>query len=119
MRKETAPATTTGTVKMQDSNISKATTTKPRKPTKWAWALYYLAQRPLFALDALNLYGDTCLHSTVSDLERRFGLVFTREPVTHPHQHGGTTVFARYTLAPECRGLAAKLLKPYGLEVAA
>jgi len=117
MRKETAPATTTGTIKEQGSSIPRASTEKPRKPTKWAWALYYLAQRPLFALDALNLYGDTCLHSTISDLERRFGLVFTREPVTHPHRHGGTAEFKRYTLAPECRELAADLLKPFGLEV--
>lgn len=117
MRKEVAAPTTRATTKKQSSSISKAATARPRKPTKWAWALYYLAQRPLFSLEALNLYGDTCLHSTVSDLERRFGLVFTREPVIHTHRHGGTTTFARYTLAPGCRELAADLLKPFGLEV--
>ncbi len=123
MERVAAAPTTRATTDKQASSLPPMTparaTKKPRKPTKWAWALYYLAQRPLFALEALNLYGDTCLHSTISDLSRRYGLVFSREWVTHNHQHGGTTEFARYTLVPECRELAAELLAPFGLEMAA
>jgi|CEGF01.1.fsa_nt_gi hypothetical protein len=125
MRKETAPLATRGTAEVQQQDYSvpplarEGVTTKPRKPTKWARCLYYLTQRPLFELEALNLYGDTCLHTTISDLNKRFGLLFHREWVTHQHQHGGTTTFMRYTLAPECREQAVALLEPFGLEVAA
>lgn len=124
MEKEAAAPTTRATTEVQQQSTSvpplapAKAITAPRKPTKWARCLYYLAHQPLFELEALNLYGDTCLHTTISDLSRRYGLVFHREWVPHQHRHGGETAFMRYTLAPECREHAAALLAPFGLEVA-
>lgn len=90
---------------------------KPRKLTKWARCLHYLTQRPMFELEAFDLYGDTCLHTTVSDLKQRFGLMFKHEKVKHQHRGGGVAIFTKYTLAPESRERAAALLKPFGIEV--
>lgn len=121
MRKVAAAPTTRATTDMNSVSVppkSRACATiKPRKPTKWARCLFYLTKHPLFELEALSLYGDTCLHTTISDLTKQYGLQFNREWVSHRHQHGGTTKFMRYTLAPECRELAAELLAPFGLEV--
>jgi hypothetical protein len=115
MKKNTAPAPTGTAMKKQKPSVPPR---KHKEPTKWALGLFYLAQHPLFELEALSLYGDTCLHTTVSDLQKRFGLVFHREWVTHHHQRGGKTRFKRFTLAQESREHAAALLEPYGLSVA-
>jgi hypothetical protein len=118
MKKKAAAPTTEATTKSTSSGtIVTPTGSKKRKPTKWALCLYYLTQRPLFALEALRLYGDTCLNTSISDLTKKHGLIFHKEWITHHHQNGGTTEFMRYTLAQECREQAAALLKPFGLEV--
>ena len=81
---------------------------------KKAICLAYLMRRSLIELEALSLYGETCLHSTISDLSNKHGLIFKRVREAHKHQHGGITHFTRYTLAQESHSDAAMLLKRYG-----
>lgn len=49
-------------------------------------------------LEALGLYGETCLHSTVSTLANNHGINFRRRREPHKHRGGGTTHFMRYWL---------------------
>jgi len=86
---------------------------------KKAICLAHLLRRSLTTLEALSLYGETALHSTISELTHTHGLLFHRKREAHQHQGGGTAYFVRYTLAPESREAAATLLKHYGLSVAA
>jgi hypothetical protein len=116
--KNVAPATTTGTtVKRSKPSITPAC--ERVRPLKKALCLWYLYRHSLVKLEALDLYGDTCLHSTISDLANNHGLEFKRVPEAHHHQYGGVTYFTRYTLMPESRPAAAALLKHWGMEVAA
>ncbi len=54
------------------------------------------------ALDAINIYGDTCLHSSVSDLKNNRGIHFAKEPYTHICRVGSPVRFTRYFLEDEC-----------------
>ena len=59
-------------------------------------------------LEALSNYGETCLHSTVSDLANKHGYEFIRQDEPHTHQHGGKTHFRRYWLKQELVDRARK-----------
>ncbi|UZE95890.1 hypothetical protein [Alkalimarinus alittae] len=50
-------------------------------------------------LDALRLYNETCLHSTVSYLTNKRNMKFRRKLQPHNHKGGGKTHFMRYWLA--------------------
>ena len=70
---------------------------------KYATALLWFIERRetgLFELEAFNLYGDTCLHTTVSDLRKR-GMEFRKEPQPHRHRNGGSVCFTRYFLTSQ------------------
>ncbi|OPX56521.1 Helix-turn-helix domain-containing protein [Oceanospirillum multiglobuliferum] len=90
-----------------------------RKPPKKIIALQYLMARSLIQLEALSLYGETCLHSTISELSNTHGLTIERQPEPHIHQDGGTAYFTRYTLAESSRADADNLVKHYLAKVAA
>ncbi len=62
-------------------------------------------------LEASNLYGETCLHSTISTLANNHGIVFRRTREPHKHRGGGKTHFMRYRLKSADRAL--KLLQCY------
>lgn len=64
-------------------------------------------------LEALQAYGETCLHSTVSDLANKSGYEFTRKDEPHTHQNGGKTHFRRYWLKPELANKARKHISLY------
>ncbi len=119
-KRAAAPAGATKHYKCSD--IVAPAASEPVKIPKKALCLAYLMRCSLIELEALNLYGETCLHSTISELYNRQGLIFKRKPEAHQHRHRGTTHFARYTLAPDSRKAAAALLAHYGVtaeEVAA
>ncbi|WP_086480763.1 hypothetical protein [Oceanospirillum sanctuarii] len=84
-----------------------------RKPPKKIIALRYLMTRSMIQLEALNLYGECCLHSTISELCHRHGLEFDRKSHPHQHRHGGTAYFTRYTLKESSRSAAQALLDKY------
>lgn len=88
-----------------------ATSTKPL-PIKII-ALIHLLERSLNKLEALTLYGDTALNSTISDLANGHGLVFDRKSEPHQHRNGGKTHFTRYTLAEESKKAAISLISAY------
>ena len=90
--------------------------TNTKAPPKKALCLYHLCRRSLVQLEALSLYGETCLHTTISELANRHGLTIKRQQEAHRNQHGGTVYFTRYTLAPESQEAAADLLKHYGVK---
>jgi len=52
-------------------------------------------------LEALQAYGETCLHSTISTLANRHGLIIERKMEPHKHRRGGLTHFTRYSLVDE------------------
>ena len=86
----------------------------PRKTPKYIICLkYFLANQAdgLNELDALRLYGETCLHSTVSTLSNNHGISFKRKFEPHRHQGGGRTHFMRYWL--DDVGRALKLTSGY------
>ncbi|MDT0626886.1 hypothetical protein [Alteromonas sp. W364] len=49
--------------------------------------------------EASIVYGETCLHSSVSALQHKHGIMINRIPESWPHRHGGKTYFKRYWLA--------------------
>ncbi len=82
-------------------------------PTKLELCLQELLIRGdagLAELEALNSYGDTCLHSTISTLANSKGLIFKRVPEKHTHQRGGVTRFTRYSLFNGEEKVKAKML---------
>jgi len=104
---------------MANKPAAPATGATSRTPPKKIVALYYLLNRSLIELEALSLYGETCLHSTISELANRDGLRFQRKREQHHHQHRGTTYFTRYTLEPESRQAAQLMVAAYDWEAAA
>lgn len=87
-------------------------TSKKKLPKKIV-ALKHLLTRPLVQLEAFNLYGETCLHSTISHFANKQGLVFIRERVPHKHRNGGTVYFMRYTLSENSREKAQTIVDSY------
>lgn len=84
--------------------------TSPKVLPKKIIALTYLLTRSLVQLEALRLYGDTCLNTTISDLANQHGLVFIRKREPHQHRSGGTVYFMRYTLSNESQEAAQALV---------
>ncbi len=87
----------------------------PNQP-KFIISLSHLMTRSLNELEALSLYGETCLHSTISTLKNKYGIDFCRVRESHQHRRGGKTSFMRYTLQKRYKEKAANLLKRYSLE---
>ena len=72
-----------------------------KPPTKLELCLIELLScgaNGLTELEALSVYGETSLHSTISTLSNSKGLVFKRESQPHTHQHGRKVFFTRYWL---------------------
>lgn len=73
----------------------------PKKTPKYIICLEHLLARQadgLNELDALKLYGETCLHSTISTLSNNHGISFNRKLEPHKHRNRDTTHFMRYWL---------------------
>lgn len=97
----------------------KSATPKSNAKPKYIVALSILVTRSLNELEAFSLYGETCLHSTISTLHNGKGFDFERVLEPHTHRARGKTHFMRYTLQKKHRAKALNLLKYYDLEVAA
>jgi len=97
---------------------SAKTTSAPKKLPKYIITLIHLLERKsagLNELEAFRLYGETCLHSTISSLDNGHGIAFKRKREPHEHRGGGKTHFMRYWLADEAR--ARILVSLYRLPV--
>lgn len=95
------------------SNPNRATSIEKKKKTKVIIALTYLLEKQLNQLDALSLYGDTCLNTTISELRNKLGFSIHGKLEPHEHQGGGITYFMRYRLHPECHQRAKDLIAKY------
>lgn len=68
----------------------------------------------LIELEALQAYGETCLHTTISTLSNAHGLTFKRSSHQHRSKRGPIAIFTRYSLADDEQiKKAQKLLKHY------
>jgi hypothetical protein len=63
--------------------------------------LLYLGPKGMIELEALQAYGKTCLHTTISTLANKYGLIMDRKTEPHRHRRGGITHFTRYSLTDE------------------
>ena len=84
----------------------------PKNAPKRIVALYYFLQRSMYKLEALDLYGETCLNTTVSELSKQ-GYVFGRERERHLGRSGKIITYMRYWLMPHCRKQAEKEIGEY------
>ena len=80
---------------------------------KYIITLRILLQRSLIELEALSIYGETCLHSTISTLSNQKGIRFYRKSEAHKHRNGGVTHFTRYSIFDEDKEKAKALIKPF------
>jgi len=76
-------------------------------------ALTYFVERSMNTLDALSLYGDTCLNTTISGLTHQHGFDFIKKLEPHTHQGGGQVYFKRYWLKDEHLKHAYHLIQRY------
>ncbi|MCI2283554.1 hypothetical protein L3081_09325 [Colwellia sp. MSW7] len=84
-----------------------------KRPLKIELCLIELLKRGnkgLVELEALQVYGETCLHTTISTLANSKGIGFKREQQSHTHQHRGTVYFTRYSLLDETETRKAQIL---------
>ena len=72
--------------------------------------LLYRGSKGMIELEALQAYGETCLHTTISTLANKHGLLIGRKTEPHNHRRGGVTHFTRYTLIDELSTHKAKAL---------
>ncbi len=91
--------------------MEEGTKSTPKNKHKYIISLEHflvLQSEGLNQLDAFDLYGETCLHSTVSMLANDRGIKFKRRREPHKHRGRGTTHFMRYWLNDN--GQAVKML---------
>jgi hypothetical protein len=78
---------------------------------KYIIALAHLLKGPINGLEALSLYGDTCLNTTISMLTHQHGMSFKKVLEPHRNRAGGTVYFKRYWLKDEHNDQALRLVK--------
>ncbi len=83
---------------------------KDHHAPKYIVSLTHFVDRSMNRLEALSLYGDTCLNTTVSALTNDHGISFNKKKEPHTNQAGGTVYFTRYRLADESKGRAYQLI---------
>ena len=86
-------------------------------PTKKELTLIALLDRGSAGLiqpEAYDLHGESCLHTSISELYNDHGIHIDRKTVPYAHRNGGTTHFTRYFLTdPEAIKKAKALLAYY------
>jgi len=92
------------------SSAAWTATSKIKKLPKGIVSLKALETRSLIEPEALALYGDTCLHSTISTLWNTHSIGFDRKSEKYG-LHGA--LFTRYTLQESSRERAHQLIKHY------
>ncbi|RBP83046.1 hypothetical protein EBI01_12455 [Marinomonas rhizomae] len=85
----------------------------PKTAPKRIVALCHFLNRSMYKLEAFDLYGETCLNTTVSELCNKQGYDFDRKRERHLGRSGKVITYVRYTLKPHCRKQAEKELGEY------
>jgi hypothetical protein len=75
--------------------------TKIRPPFKMELCIDELLYRGPKGMIELEAYGETCLHTTISTLANKHGLIIDRKTEPHRNRRGGITHFTRYSLTDE------------------
>jgi len=106
------------TSNQESSHFNTQTNNTPKRaPFKIELCIVELLERResgLIELEALQAYGETCLHTTISTLSNAHGLTFKRSSHQHRSKRGPITIFTRYSLANEEQIKKAEtLLKRY------
>ncbi len=94
-----------------NNNISKA-------PTKMEACIEAFTRRKsLNTFEANKEYGDTCLHTSVSDLQKKHGIVIGRTKEKTVNRVGRSVVVTRYTLLDieQMKSVLTDLKKARGL----
>jgi len=98
------------------NDIEPSNANKKRPPFKLELCLEELIKRGdagMFELEALSAYGETCLHTTISALFNKHGIIFSRTPEIHQSKRGGITKFTRYALSDGVSTAKARNLLKY------
>lgn len=66
--------------------------------------------------EANSIYNDTCLHTSVSSLQRKYGIVLTRKKEDYINLLGRKSRVTRYWLQPEDLNKAKRLVNELRLE---
>lgn len=90
--------------------------TSYKKQTKLIVALKLLLTRSLIQPEAHKIYGETCLHSTISTLSNKHGIAFSRKSEKYGLYDSR---FTRYTLQEDSRNKALELVALYERKKAA
>lgn len=99
--------------KNTNSGTSKVNTSPKRPPYKIELCIIELLERGeagLIELEALQAYGETCLHSTISTLSNKFNLELKRGSHQHNSKRKVVVNFTRYSLADEQQIINAKTI---------
>jgi len=112
-KKNNATSTQQDNATNKQSNVIKKKIRPPYKLELCVKELLKRCEAGLTQLEALNAYGETCLHTTISTLVSNKGLAFKRVPAPHTHRHGGKAIFVRYSLLNEEEIAKAKVLLNY------
>jgi len=108
MKKVDATPTNQSSAKTDTGSLSQQPKRAPYKIEMCSMELLRRGLNGLVELEALTAFGTTCLHSDISTLYNKHGVIFKREPEPHQHIYGGSVTFTRYT--PASLGDAQKLL---------
>ena len=81
-----------------------------RPPEKSEVAIECFLMQSMNTLEANKLYFDTCLHTTVSSLEK-CGLQFSRFSEKRINRQGRTTKYTRYSLLSSSRQRAIEIVR--------
>lgn len=84
---------------------------KIKPPTKNEVALSHLLDQSLNTFEANRLYGDTCLHSTISLFENSYGFSFRRSPERIANRVGTKVTVTRYRLMTDHEQKAKNLVR--------
>lgn len=86
----------------------------PKNMPKKIVLLQCLLQQSLNTFEANSLYKDSCLHTTISDLKRRYGFEFNKKSEVVRCRGGRTVRCMRYALSDQDLDMAKMLVKEYG-----
>lgn len=95
---------------MKKPAAATTTATSQKKLPKKIIALKYLMFRSMIQPEAHELYGETCLHTTISTLWNDHGIAFERVAETYGKFDSR---FTRYTLLEDSRERAVQLISTY------
>ncbi len=94
-------------------NISKVSVKSPLKIELCLMELLKRGDTGLVELEALQAYGETCLHTMISTLANSKDLIFKRQKESHIHQYRGEVYFTRYSLLNDTETRKAQALLAY------